>query len=92
MTLPAAVAIRPLLTPRDRQAVRDFHDRAADYLLLETGLPPDAARADEFFTAAPPGADAAASARLGLWQGDRLRRAWPRWPSAIPRRVTPISA
>ncbi|MDT8856765.1 GNAT family N-acetyltransferase [Paracoccaceae bacterium Fryx2] len=62
--------IRPLRPATDRDAVRSLHDRAADYIMLESGLAPDDALTDAFFSDAPPGADPAASLRLGLFSDD----------------------
>jgi GNAT superfamily N-acetyltransferase len=64
--------IRPLSPQTDRVAIRAFFDRAADYVDLETGLPPDDALVEEFFTDAPPGGDPATSLKLGLFTGPRL--------------------
>ncbi len=64
--------IRPLSPETDRAAVRALYDRAADYIDLETGLPPDDALVEEFFTDAPPGGDPAAGLKLGLFTGPRL--------------------
>ena len=58
--------VRALDPTRDAAAVRDLYDRAADYVLLETGLPPDAATVECFFTDHPPGADPRAAQKLGL--------------------------
>lgn len=64
--------IRPLTASADAEAVAALFGRAADYVQLETGAPPDAATAAAFFTDAPPGQDPAAGLRLGLFSGDRL--------------------
>ncbi len=64
--------IRPLSPETDRAAVRALYDRAADYIDLETGLVPDDALVEEFFTDAPPGGDPAAGLKLGLFSGPRL--------------------
>lgn len=56
----------PLADPADRGAVADLFMRAADHVLLETGLPPGPEQVDDFFGGAPPGVDPAGSLRLGL--------------------------
>jgi ribosomal protein S18 acetylase RimI-like enzyme len=53
------------LTASDRAAVADLYARAADYVLLETGAPPDDSTLDDFFSGAPPGIDPATSVRMG---------------------------
>lgn len=64
--------IRALDPVTDRASVRALFDAAADYILLERGTPPDDSVVEEFFTDAPPGADPAASLRLGLFDGPAL--------------------
>ncbi len=59
--------IRALDPETDTAAVRDLFARAADYVLLETGEPPDDARTIDFFTGAPPSIDPATSLRLGMF-------------------------
>ncbi|MFO1105624.1 MAG: GNAT family N-acetyltransferase [Amaricoccus sp.] len=66
------MAIRRLDPVADAAAVRDFLARASDYILLETGEPPDAATLRDFFEAVPPGGDLAASAKLGLFEQGTL--------------------
>lgn len=56
----------------DLGAVRDFYDMAPDYWLMAEGQPPDATKAQAFFTDGPPGCDPEQSYRLGLFVGDRL--------------------
>ncbi len=53
------------LTVADRAAVADLYARAADYVLLETGAPPDATTVEDFLSGAPPGGNPATSVRLG---------------------------
>lgn len=65
-------AIRALSPTRDRDLVADLYARAADYVLLEGGVPPTPGMADDFFADAPPGGDPAEGAKLGLFDGDRL--------------------
>lgn len=64
--------IRSLSPEADFLAVRGLYGRAADYILLESGLEPDDATVADFFTDAPPGIDLATSLKLGLFAGDRL--------------------
>ena len=48
--------IRDLNDPDDRPALRDFYNRAQDYIILETGLVPSEDTVDELFQNAPPAA------------------------------------
>lgn len=64
--------IRPLHAPDDLAAVRDLFTRAADYVLLETGLPPAPEAARDYFADAPPGIDPATSLKLGLCEGGTI--------------------
>ena len=57
----------------DRARVEAFFTAAADYVILERGVPPGPEVTDEFFTQGPPGTDRANSRRLGLLQGDDLQ-------------------
>jgi len=66
MMLQAGWIIRDLNDPDDRPALRDFYDRAQDYIILETGLAPSDDTIDELFQNAPPGGDPAECIRLGL--------------------------
>ena len=59
--------IRDLNDPDDRPALRDFYERAQDYIILETGLAPSDDTIDELFQNAPPGGDPADCIRLGLF-------------------------
>ena len=67
-----APEIRTRDMTRDRAAVEDLFHRAADYVLLETGLPPTPANAKDFFTDAPPGQDPATGLKLGCYHDDLL--------------------
>ena len=64
--------IRPLDATSDRDAVADLVARAADYVALETGLPPDAGFVDDIFHESPPGIGADGLLTLGLFRQDRL--------------------
>ncbi len=64
--------IRPLTHQADRAHVADLFARAADYVLLESGLPPAPDAADDFFTEAPAGKTAADCRQFGIFHGDRL--------------------
>ena len=64
--------IRPLHALTDRPAVTDLVARAADYVLLETGLPPDDTFVDEIFHGLPPGVGPEAVIALGLCRGPVL--------------------
>ena len=46
--------VRPLCATADRDAVAELVARASDYVVLETGLPPDDAFVDEIFHGVPP--------------------------------------
>jgi hypothetical protein len=48
--------IRDLNDPDDRPSLRDFYERAQDYIILETGLAPSDKTIDELFQNAPLGA------------------------------------
>ncbi len=67
-----SVQIRPLSQDRDLAAVVALYDRAADYVLLESGPVPSSVLAGDFFSDAPPGGDPAEGAKLGLFRGDVL--------------------
>lgn len=62
--------IRPVHSTTDDAIVTDLFRRAADYVLLESGLAPDASQTHDFFTGAPPGIDPKTSLRLGLFLQD----------------------
>ena len=64
--------IRTLNEASDADAVTDLFRRAADYVLLESGQPPDEGQTHDFFTEAPPGVDSATTLRLGMFSGDTL--------------------
>jgi ribosomal protein S18 acetylase RimI-like enzyme len=64
--------IRTLSHQSDRAQVADLFARAADYVLLESGLPPAPDAADDFFTEAPPGKTAADCIHVGLFNDHRL--------------------
>lgn len=57
---------------RDRARTQAMFERAADYLRLETGLPPDGGEAARFFAEGPPGADLARSRKFGQEAGEAL--------------------
>ena len=65
--LQAGWIIRDLNNPDDRPALRDFYDRAQDYIILETGLVPSDDTIDELFQNAPPGGNPAECIHLGLF-------------------------
>lgn len=64
--------IRALNPVADRAVTAGLLARAADYALLETGLPPDARTLDGFFTSSHPAIDPATTRHLGLFQGSAL--------------------
>jgi GNAT superfamily N-acetyltransferase len=64
--------IRPLTHDADRAHVADLFARAADYVLLESGLPPAPDAADDFFTETPPGLTTRDGAQFGLFAEGRL--------------------
>lgn len=57
---------------RDRARTQAMFERAADYIRLETGLPPDGGEAARFFAEGPPGADLARSRKFGQEAGAAL--------------------
>jgi len=64
--------IRQLIQSRDSNAVTDLFRRAADYVHLETGQPPDRAQTIDFFTETPLGIDPNTSLHLGYFADDTL--------------------
>lgn len=62
--------IRALDPAGDLPAVADLYARAADYVLLESGRPPDAATASAFFTDRAPGIGPDRAHKLGLFLDD----------------------
>ena len=64
--------IRLLDPVADAEAVLDLYRRAADYVELETGRAPDAAKVAEYFADAPPGRDALTCLKLGLFEEERI--------------------
>ncbi|MCF8485478.1 MAG: GNAT family N-acetyltransferase [Rhodobacteraceae bacterium] len=65
-------SIRPLTASADRAAVVGLVGRAADYILLETGLPPDDQTVEDIFAEAPPGIGPEGLLTLGLFRGETL--------------------
>lgn len=68
----AGVTIRPLSPAGDAAAVRALFAASADYVALIEGRPPGEATLADFWQGAPPGADPAASLRLGLFEAGAL--------------------
>jgi ribosomal protein S18 acetylase RimI-like enzyme len=64
--------IRSLHATQDHTRVMALLHTAADYIPLERDAGPSPAVADEFFTDAPPGCDAAQSLRLGIFAQGKL--------------------
>ena len=64
--------IRALHAAADHAVTAGLFARAADYALLETGMPPDASTPDGFFTSSHPAIDPATTRHLGLFQGAAL--------------------
>ena len=60
------------LFPGETALVAQFYREAPDYWLLAEGRCDPAARAQDFFTDAPPNCDPATSDRLGLFLNQRL--------------------
>ncbi|MBB6464613.1 GNAT superfamily N-acetyltransferase [Aminobacter lissarensis] len=60
--------IRLLVPGSDNAAVRDLYDRAADFVMLESGTEPSDAMVEQFFTDCPPGVDFATSQKLGMFR------------------------
>lgn len=57
--------IRTLHQATDTAAVADLFQRATDYVLLESGQPPDGSQTEDFFTGAPAGIDPTTKLHLG---------------------------
>lgn len=66
------LAFRPLDPVADVAPVLDLMQRAADYVRLEDGTGPDAARAAGFLTALVPGGSAADAVKLGIMRATRM--------------------
>lgn len=64
--------IRPLDPSSDLERIVTFYSEAPDYWLMADGCAPGRQKAMTFFTDGPPGCDADASYRLGLFLGGRL--------------------
>ncbi len=64
--------IRVLLQATDTAAVADLFRRAADYVLLESGQPPNSSQTEDFFTGTPPGIDPATKLHFGWFEQDHL--------------------
>jgi len=64
--------IRPLDIDTDRESVAAFFERAADYVLLETGSPPNDGTVVDFFTDRPPTVDDENVHHLGTHDGADL--------------------
>lgn len=60
----ANLEFHPLSRERHADAVAAFFERAADYVLLESGQLPDASTVHAYFDDCPPGSDLAASLKL----------------------------
>lgn len=58
------------LSADDRSIIRGLFDRAADYVVMETGHPPEATASARFLDDCPPGGDVATSLKLGLFAPD----------------------
>lgn len=67
-----AGCIRPLEAQRDAEAVLDLMIRGADYIRLEDGYGPDAARAEAFFTDTVPNGDPVDAVKIGFERDGRL--------------------
>jgi GNAT superfamily N-acetyltransferase len=68
----AALVFRPLVWGRDDAAVLGLMQRARDYVQLEGGRAPDAAKVAAFFTDCVPGGDLAQAVKLGLEEAGQL--------------------
>ena len=64
--------IRPLHPQTDRARVDAFFLASAEYIRLERGEDPSPLVTEEYFTDTPPGGDAAASLRLGLFSPELI--------------------
>ena len=68
MTDPEIPRIRLLVPGDDAASVRDLYDRAADFVMLESGTEPSDAMVEQFFADCPPGVDLATSQKLGMFR------------------------
>jgi len=71
-TTAMSLDIRPLARRRDAAVLLELFSRAGDYFQLEQGAPPTRRTVASFFTETPPDHDLDATAKLGLFGGDRL--------------------
>lgn len=63
-----APVIRALDRYEDFAAVLALYERAADYIVMETGRPPNDGMVERFFHDGPPGFDSEDSLKLGLFE------------------------
>lgn len=68
----AGLSFAALEFGRDRAAVRNLMDRAADYVRLEQGKAPDSASVADYFFTAVPGATPEQMLRIGVFEDGRL--------------------
>ena len=64
--------IRTLDNTADRDQVARLFERAADYVTLETGQPPNSGTADDFFADRPPTVAAEDTQHFGIFEQDHL--------------------
>lgn len=64
--------IRPLSPSTDLALAADLFSRAADYVMLEDGVPPDDRRVIDFFEDRPPKVGTDSAAHFGLFEGTRI--------------------
>lgn len=62
-----ALRIRQLVADTDARAVHALYERAADFVVLETGSEPSDTTVAQFFADCLPGADVATSRKLGMF-------------------------
>lgn len=66
-TDPEIPQIRLLAPSDDAAAVRNLYERAADFVMLESGTAPSDSTVAEYFNDCPPGVDLATSRKLGMF-------------------------
>lgn len=70
--LTCIMTIRALSHTSDRSIVASFFSRAADYVTLETGEPPNSGTIDEFFDERPPNVGVEDALHFGLFEADYM--------------------
>ena len=64
--------IRHLTLGQDREVVASLFSNATDYVLLETGRPPDSGTVDEFFDERPPNVGPSGAVHFGAFEAEQV--------------------